>query len=69
MGVEFTGNNGEGLSGSMPAEIRSGGLTSGGPLESPKGSDQGMSASGDIVNFVGPENVSGGDVQFVGSDW
>lgn len=67
-GVEFTGDSMD-MSAAMPAELRSTSLNAGGPLESPMGSDQGMSASGDIVNIIEPKNVSGGDVQFVGNDW
>lgn len=65
-GVTFSGNGGQDVGGSMSSE-RGGSLQSGGPLQSPKGSEQGMSASGDIVNTVG-EVPKGSGVKFAGDD-
>jgi hypothetical protein len=69
-GVTFAGNGGQDAgSGEMKSE-RSPGLQAGGPVQFPKGMEDGFTASGDIVNKVGPDNVSGGGVKFTkGNDW
>jgi len=68
-GVSFAGNGGQDVGdGSMKNE-GSGSLSSGGPLQSPKGSEQGMSASGEVVNTEG-EVPKGSGVQFAGgNEW
>jgi hypothetical protein len=67
-GVTFAGNGGQDATGTMK-DVPGASLSSGGPLQSPKGSDQGMSASGNVVNEVG-DVPKGGGVKFAGgSDW
>lgn len=68
-GISFAGNGGQDATGSMP-DVRGASLSSGGPMQSPKGSEQGMSASGNIVNEVG-DVPKGGGIQFAGDrgDW
>jgi len=65
-GVTFAGNGSHDVGdGGMKSES-AGGLQSGGPLKSPEGSEQGMSASGEIVNNEGSV-PSGGGVKFAGA--
>jgi hypothetical protein len=67
-GVTFAGNGGMDVGdGSMPGQ-KSGSLSSGGPLVSPKGSEQGMIAPEGIVNNEGSV-PSGGSIQSPVTDW
>lgn len=67
--LQFAGNGDEDVSGSMPQETKTLGMQAGGPMECPKGADTGATASGDTYDSVGPDSVSGGQVQFAGNDW
>lgn len=66
-GVTFAGNGGQDVGDGNMKDVRSVGMQSGGPVKF-VGSDQGMTASGDIVNTVG-EVPKGSGVKFVGGDW
>jgi hypothetical protein len=64
-GVTFAGNGRMDVGDGGMKNEKSGGMQSGGPLKSPEGSEQGMSASGEIVNIEGSV-PSGGGVKFAG---
>lgn len=66
-GVSFAGNGDQDVTGKTPT-LPGGTLQSGGPLQSPKGSEQGMSASGEANNIEGSVPAGGG-VKFAGNDW
>lgn len=66
-GVSFAGNGGMDLSVNVPAD-KSYGMTSGGPLVSPKGCDQGMTAPENVTNYDGDVPM-GGSIESPVSEW